>query len=189
MHYSNTTELSLSQGKYKHKQNVNCLYSTELWSVRGRERALSQGVTHAPQEGVTWSTCSNRIFLNFKFSCQSTGTLGLQQSLELQSLELQLCQRPVGCPEHGGTGDPEWGSCVSGQGSHPQCHQQQPAGHQRTEQQLQKGWSSPGWEQSSQGWDGMESAQTGEEQSREDVRKKKRQIPAAAAGGSGRVKQ
>lgn len=84
MHYSNTTELSLSQGKYKHKQNVNCLYSTELWSVRGRERALSQGVTHAPQEGVTWSTCSNRIFLNFKFSCQSTGTLGLQ---------LQPCSR------------------------------------------------------------------------------------------------
>lgn len=43
MHYSNTTELSLSQGKYKHKQNVNCLYSTELWSLWGRERALSQG--------------------------------------------------------------------------------------------------------------------------------------------------
>lgn len=43
MHYSNTTELSLSQGKYKHKQNVNCLYSTELWSVQGGEWALSQG--------------------------------------------------------------------------------------------------------------------------------------------------
>lgn len=43
MHYSNTTELSLSQGKYKHKQYVNCLYSTELWSVRAREQALSRG--------------------------------------------------------------------------------------------------------------------------------------------------
>lgn len=113
MHYSNTTELSLSQGKYKHKQNVNCLYSTELWSVRGRERALSQGVTHAPREGLTWSTRSNWISLHFKFSCQSTGTLGLQ---------LQPCSRawssrawsshyqwPAGCPERSGTGDPGMG--------------------------------------------------------------------------------
>lgn len=91
MHYSNTTELPLSQGKYKHKQNVNCLYSTELWSVWGRERALSQGVTHAPREGVTWSTCSNGIFLNFRFSCQSTGTLGLQ---------LQPCSRAWSSSHH-----------------------------------------------------------------------------------------
>lgn len=40
--------------------------------------------------------------------------------------------------------------------------------------------------------DGMgrvESAQTGKEQRKEDGRKKKRQIPAAAAGGSGRAMQ
>lgn len=83
----------------------------------------------------------------------------LQQSLEQQSLEQQSLQQqalPVarGLPGAWGTGDLGWGS-LSGQGSHPHCHQQQPAGHQRTEQQVGKGWSSPGWEQSSQGWDGM----------------------------------
>lgn len=111
MHYSNTTELSLSQGKYKHKQNVNCLYSTELWSVWGRERALSQGVTHTPREGVTWSTCSNGIFLNFQFSCQSTGTLGLQLQPCSRAWSSRHCPWPVGCPERGALGTLGWGSC------------------------------------------------------------------------------
>lgn len=172
MHYSNTTELSLSQGKYKHKQNVNCLYSTELWSVQGRERALSQGVTRAPQEGLTWSTCSNWIFLNFKFSCQSTGTLGLQLQPCSRAWSSH-CQWPAGCPECSGTGDPGLGLPRVRSGLTPTLSQQQPAGHQRTEQQVERGWSSPGWEQSSQGWNDMESARTGQEQRKENVRKKK----------------
>lgn len=57
----------------------------------GRERALSQGVAHAPREGVTWSTCSNRISLNFKFLLSEHRDSGaaapaLQQSLEQQPL-------------------------------------------------------------------------------------------------------
>lgn len=44
----------------------------------GQGTGSEPGVTHTPREGLTWATCSNGIFLKFKFSCQSTGTLGLQ---------------------------------------------------------------------------------------------------------------
>lgn len=67
------------------------------------------GVTHAPQEGITWSTCSNWIFLNLKFSCQSTGTLGLQLQPCSRAWSSSRCQQPMGCPECSGTGDPGMG--------------------------------------------------------------------------------
>lgn len=125
----------------------------------GGERALSQGVTHAPREGDTWSTCSNWIFLNLKFSCQSTGTPGLQLQPCSRAWSSSHCQRAAGAQRHWGPWD--------GAPSHPHCHQQQPAGQQRTEQQVEKGWSSPGWERRSQGWNGQDGECSNRERTKE----------------------
>lgn len=94
MHYSNTTELSLSQGKHKHKRSVHHLYSTALRSALWRKRGAKRA---APCRGA-WSAGRSQVCLERRFHFPAPRAQRLRLGLGSGSTGTRSRRR--GDPEH-----------------------------------------------------------------------------------------
>lgn len=102
----------------------------------------------------------------------------LQQSLEQQSLEQQPLPAARGLPgaqQHWGPWDGAPSCQVRAHTHTVTSNNLLVTGHQRTEQQVEKGWSSPGWEQRSQGWNGQDGECSNRERTKEGGREKEKE--------------
>lgn len=120
-----------------------------------------------------------------------TAAPALQQSLEQQSLEQQPLPAARGLPgaqQHWGPWDGA-PACQVRAHTHTVTSNNLLGTREQSSRWRKDGAARDGSSAPRDGMGRMESAQTGKEQRKEDVRKKKRQIPAAAAGRSGRAMQ